>query len=65
MNGRERPRGPPSGEMPVHRGPPRAADPRNGAFGGPEMSRAEKFEDEKKRIAQSSFAKKDSDGTCM
>lgn len=29
------------------------------------MSRAEKFEDEKKRIAQSSFAKKDSDGTCM
>lgn len=29
------------------------------------MSRAEKFEDEKKRIAQSCFSKKESDGTCM
>lgn len=67
MNGRERPRGPPSGEVPVHRDPRRLADPRNGALGGPgdgNLSRAEKFEDEKKRIAQSSFSKKDSDGTC-
>jgi len=29
------------------------------------MSRAEKFEDEKRRITQSCFAKKESDGTCM
>lgn len=65
MNGRDRPRGPPSGEVPGHRDPRRAADPRNGGFGGGDMSRAEKFEDEKKRIAQSCFSKKDSDGTCM
>lgn len=29
------------------------------------MSRAEKFEDEKRRIMQSCFSRKDSDGTCM
>jgi hypothetical protein len=28
------------------------------------MSRAEKFEDEKKRIIQSCYSKKDTDGTC-
>ena len=67
MNGRDRRRGLSSGELPAHRDPRRpAADPRNGGFGGPgDMSRAEKFEDEKKRIAQSCFSKKDSDGTCM
>ena len=37
-------------------------DPRNGASDS--MSRAEKFEDEKKRIIQSCFSKKDADGTC-
>ena len=62
MSSRDRPRGPPPTD------PRRGGDPRNGGFaapGGGTMSRAEKFEDEKKRIAQSSFAKKDSDGTCM
>lgn len=41
----------------------------NGASGGsdrnapgPQMSRAEKFEDEKRRIIESCFGKKDSDG---
>lgn len=45
---------------------PRRADGRNGAFGSPDspMSRAEKFEDEKKRIIGSCFNKKDSDGAC-
>lgn len=69
MNGRERPRGPPPGDMPPpHRGPRRVGDPRNGGLAGPgdaSMSRAEKFEDEKRRITQSCFSKKDSDGTCM
>lgn len=37
---------------------------RNGAAEG-SMSRAEKFEDEKKRIIQSCYSKKDNDGTCM
>jgi hypothetical protein len=42
-------------------------DGRNGGFTGPgeaTMSRAEKFEDEKRRIIQSCFSKKDSDGSC-
>ena len=29
------------------------------------MTRAEKFEDEKKRIIESCFSKKDEDGSCM
>lgn len=35
------------------------------APGDNSMSRAEKFEDEKKRIIQSCFARKDNDGSCM
>lgn len=43
-------------------------DGRNGGFTGPgeaTMSRAEKFEDEKRRIIQSCFSKKDSDGSLV
>lgn len=69
MNGRDRPRGPPSGDLPPpQRDPRRGADGRNGGMPAPadsSMSRAEKFEDEKKRIIQSCFARKDNDGTCM
>lgn len=67
MNGRERPRMPPSGDTPPLRDPRRAGDGRNGGFGSPAestMSRAEKFEDEKRRIIGSCFNKKDSDGSC-
>ncbi|KAJ5084715.1 hypothetical protein NUU61_009294 [Penicillium alfredii] len=49
MNGRDRPRG---------------GDTRHGAGDG-SMSRAEKFEDEKKRIVQSCYSKKDNDGTLV
>ena len=31
---------------------------------GREMTRAERFEDEKKRIIESCFSKKDDDGSC-
>ena len=55
MNGRERSR--PSAASDSRRG----LDSRNGT--GESMSRAEKFEDEKKRIIQSCYSKKDSDGT--
>lgn len=58
MNGRDRPRPPPAGD------PRRGGDVRNGPADS-SMSRAEKFEDEKKRIIQSCYSKKDSDGTCM
>jgi hypothetical protein len=63
MNGRDRPRPPPTNDA------RRGADPRNGSGSGPgsgdtSMSRAEKFEDEKKRIIQSCYSKKDNDGTC-
>lgn len=57
LNGRDRPR--PSAASDSRRGP----DSHNGA--GESMSRAEKFEDEKKRIIQSCYSKKDSDGTRM
>jgi len=36
---------------------------RNGGGGSSGMSKAEKFENEKKRIIESCFAKKDSDGS--
>jgi len=36
----------------------------DGANAGNTMSRAEKFEDEKRRIIESCFAKKGPDGTC-
>jgi hypothetical protein len=32
--------------------------------GGREMTRAEKFEEEKRRIVDSCFTKKDTDGSC-
>ncbi|KAJ5586866.1 uncharacterized protein N7459_002631 [Penicillium hispanicum] len=57
LNGRDRPR--PSAASDSRRG----GDSRNGA--GESMSRAEKFEDEKKRIIQSCYSKKDSDGTLI
>ncbi|KAL4778950.1 exocyst complex component Sec3-domain-containing protein [Aspergillus varians] len=63
MNGPDRSRGPP-GEIPPQRDPRRGAESRDGgqAGSGDAASRAEKFEDEKRRIIQSCFAKKDSDG---
>ncbi|KAJ5746566.1 hypothetical protein N7520_011748 [Penicillium odoratum] len=57
MNGRDRPRPPPSGD------PQRGGDARNGSGDG--MSRAEKFEDEKRRIIQSCYSKKDNDGALV
>ncbi|KAJ5691111.1 hypothetical protein N7488_011846 [Penicillium malachiteum] len=57
MNG-QRPRPPPSGD------PRRGGDGRNGSADG-SLSRAEKFEDEKKRIIQSCYSKKDSDGALV
>ncbi|KAJ5893805.1 hypothetical protein N7495_005496 [Penicillium taxi] len=53
-NGNGRPRPP----------PPRGANSRQGS-GDTSISRAEKFEDEKKRIMQSCYSKKDSDGTLI
>ncbi|KAH8428012.1 GTP-Rho binding exocyst subunit SEC3 [Aspergillus melleus] len=69
MNGRDRPRGPPPGDLPPpQRDPRRGGDGRNGGMPAPgdaSMSRAEKFEDEKKRIIQSCFARKDNDGSLV
>ncbi|KAL4886757.1 exocyst complex component Sec3-domain-containing protein [Aspergillus karnatakaensis] len=68
MNGRDRSRGP-AGETPPQRDPRRGAESRNGGHGqsgsGDAASRAEKFEDEKRRIIQSCFSKKDSDGSLV
>ncbi|KAJ5656870.1 hypothetical protein N7507_008820 [Penicillium longicatenatum] len=58
MNGRDRPRPPPSGD------PRRGGDARSGSGDG-SLSRAEKFEDEKRRIIQSCYSKKDNDGTLV
>ncbi|KAJ6129987.1 hypothetical protein N7512_002767 [Penicillium capsulatum] len=58
MNSRDRPRQPPPSD------PRRGTDARNGAGDG-SMSRAEKFEDEKKRIIQSCYSKKEADGTLV
>lgn len=63
MNGRDPSRGPPAGDYPPQRDPRRAA-PAAGPGDGT-MSRAEKFEDEKRRIIQSCFSRKDNDGHCM
>ncbi|PYH79894.1 exocyst complex component Sec3 [Aspergillus uvarum CBS 121591] len=68
MSSRDRPRGPPSSDLPPQRDPRRGGDGRNGGFAGPgdgSLSRAEKFEDEKRRIIHSCFSKKDSDGTLV
>ncbi|OOF97213.1 hypothetical protein ASPCADRAFT_206038, partial [Aspergillus carbonarius ITEM 5010] len=66
MSSRDRMRGPPPGEVPPQRDPRRAGDGRNGGIAGPgdgTTSRAEKFEDEKRRIMHSCFGKKDNDGS--
>jgi hypothetical protein len=68
MSSRDRSRVPAPNDVPPHREPRRMGDGRNGGFAGPgeaTMSRAEKFEDEKRRIIQSCFSKKDSDGSRM
>ncbi|KAJ5678769.1 hypothetical protein N7462_007013 [Penicillium macrosclerotiorum] len=59
MNGRDRPRPPPPGDA------RRGGESRNGSGDASAMSRAEKFEDEKKRIVQSCYSKTDSDGTLV
>ncbi|KAL3463416.1 exocyst complex component Sec3-domain-containing protein [Aspergillus heterothallicus] len=67
MSSRDRSRGP-RGETPPQRDPRRAPDSRNGGSvgsGDAAASRAEKFEDEKRRIIQSCFSKKDSDGSLV
>ncbi|KAL4928589.1 GTP-Rho binding exocyst subunit SEC3 [Aspergillus undulatus] len=66
MNDYDRPRGPPA-NIPPQRDPRRGAESRNGGHGGSGdgVSRAEKFEDEKRRITQSCFAKKDTDGALV
>lgn len=57
MNGRDRPRGPPPGPL------PRRGDMQSDAGSSPStMSRGDAFEDEKKRIIHSCFAKKDEEG---
>lgn len=57
MNSRDRPRGPPPGPLP-HRG-----DMQSDTGSSPStMTRGDAFEDEKKRIIHSLFAKKDEDG---
>lgn len=71
----QHPRGPPNGLGPAGRP---VQDHRNGSnmstmsaasgndlrsHGGPEMSRAEIFEDEKERIIESCFGKKEADGS--
>ncbi|KAF4216436.1 hypothetical protein CNMCM5878_007095 [Aspergillus fumigatiaffinis] len=68
MSSRDRSRVPAPNDVPPHREPRRMGDGRNGGFTGPgeaTMSRAEKFEDEKRRIIQSCFSKKDSDGSLV
>ncbi|KAL2842778.1 exocyst complex component Sec3-domain-containing protein [Aspergillus pseudoustus] len=67
MSSRDRSRGP-RGETPPQRDPRRAPDSRNGGSAGSgdgAASRAEKFEDEKRRIIQSCFSKKDGDGSLV
>lgn len=61
MNTGVRPRGPPNG--PAQDGRPGEDTPNGGTGQGGGMSRAEKFEDEKRRIIETCFAKKDTDGS--
>ena len=49
--------------MDGYRGGQAVPDVANNANGG--MSRAERFEDEKRRIIESCFSKKDQDDACM
>ncbi|KAJ5572191.1 hypothetical protein N7535_005851 [Penicillium sp. DV-2018c] len=56
MNGKDRPRGPPLGP------PPRRGDLPPGNPGSSSQSRGDAFEDEKRRIIHSCFAKKDEEG---
>ncbi|KAK2736840.1 hypothetical protein FQN57_000520 [Myotisia sp. PD_48] len=65
----DRPRAPPSNASP-HKDNRPGGDPRNGSSPLPSpspsaMSRADKFEDEKRRIIQSCFSKKDNDGSTL
>lgn len=60
MNGRDRPRGPPPGPL-----PPRGDLQSDSGSSPSTMTRGAAFEDEKKRIIHSCFAKKDEDGLCM
>lgn len=62
----QRPRGPPNGP-PGGLSSRSAPENRNGGphAAGPSMTRAEKFEDEKRRIVESCFGKKDADGSSM
>lgn len=67
MSGRDRHRGFPSNLSPQKERRP-GGDPRSGGAsvpGASGMSRAEKFEDEKRRIIQSCFSKTESDGSSM
>lgn len=59
MNGRDRPRGPPPGPL-----PPRGDLQSDSGSSPSTMTRGAAFEDEKKRIIHSCFAKKDEDGLC-
>ncbi|OJD26426.1 hypothetical protein ACJ73_02199 [Blastomyces percursus] len=67
MSGRDHPRGLPSNVFPPKEGRP-MADVRNGSGANPGpmgMSRAERFEDEKRRLVQSCFSKQDVDGSVL
>ncbi|PGH16975.1 hypothetical protein AJ79_01359 [Helicocarpus griseus UAMH5409] len=67
MNGRDRPRGLPTNVSPNKERRP-MADSRNGSGTVPAsagMTRAERFEDEKRRLVQSCFSKLDTDGSAI
>lgn len=66
----QRSRGPPNGASSgLNPRPSPAQESRNGVSparsGGSQLSRAEKFEDEKRRIIESCFGKTDMDGASM
>ncbi|EGE85438.1 exocyst complex component Sec3 [Blastomyces dermatitidis ATCC 18188] len=67
MSGRDRPRGLPSNISPPNERRP-MAEVHNGSGANPGpvgMSRAERFEDEKRRLIQSCFSKQDVDGSVL
>ena len=59
-----RQRGTPNG-LPAAPSPRADPDGRNGGGSTQAMSRAELFDNEKRRIIESCFGKKDADGSCM
>jgi hypothetical protein len=68
MNGRENTRGLASIDPSASKQRHPTGEVRNGGGTGAAdgaMSRAQKFEDEKRRIIQSCFSKRDADGACM